>query len=415
MATPDPEVTFRDLPRSNSVENSDVDSILSENSCSSNPFHPENSTNQNDNPAPANNRSIFSSNQPHPEIVSTNQHESSSASIRNSRPTPENLSTNSAPLRQNDQLIDLGFSNRTNNNPECHPRPTPCYIPNAPQNPGYGDYLHTPNVSVMPPFNRSMMKPDTFDGSGNFEQYASHFEDCAELSMWDNRVKNLMLAACLRGPARNFYMSLTTVERRDYNMLLSRLADRFGSDRKHQTLWLGKLENRRRAKGESIASLADDLRQLAQKAYSDLDHFSQERLALNQLYKLISTEMKCRCMDNNCSSINDAVCVIDRYEAIIGSSTPVSTIRACDSGESAPSIEATLEKIENRLSKIESAQSTPRGPKACFSCKSLEHLWASCPRNKNPRPPRTNNDHYGYNVNQRTDQYQSRSAPVQGN
>ena len=50
-------------------------------------------------------------------------------------------------------------------------------------------------------------------------------------------------------------------------------------------MWLAKYESRHRQRGESIASLADDLRQLAQRAYSDLDVHSQERLALNMLYK----------------------------------------------------------------------------------------------------------------------------------
>ncbi|KAH3821802.1 hypothetical protein DPMN_123570 [Dreissena polymorpha] len=122
-----------------------------------------------------------------------------------------------------------------------------------------------------------VMKPDMYDGSSSYEQYASHFEDCSELSGWDNRTKVLMLAASLRGAARNFYMSLTDDERRNYCTLTTRLSERFGNDSKHQCLWLNKLENRRRSKGESIASLADDKRQLCQKAYSDLDHRSQEK------------------------------------------------------------------------------------------------------------------------------------------
>ncbi|VDI55928.1 Hypothetical predicted protein [Mytilus galloprovincialis] len=42
---------------------------------------------------------------------------------------------------------------------------------------------------------------------------------------------------------------------------------------------------RRRMAGESIAEVGDDIRQLAQKAYYDLDLAAQESLALNQLFK----------------------------------------------------------------------------------------------------------------------------------
>ena len=82
--------------------------------------------------------------------------------------------------------------------------------------------------------------------------------------------------------------------------------------------WLSKFEARRRQTDESIAVLADDLRQMSQKAYSNLDPRAQEALALNQLYKSISLEMKCRCIDKNCKTVADAVEVIERYEAILG-------------------------------------------------------------------------------------------------
>ena len=53
------------------------------------------------------------------------------------------------------------------------------------------------------------IKPDTYDGSYAFERYISHFNDCAELGLWDDRIKVLMLASNLRGAARDFYDSLS--------------------------------------------------------------------------------------------------------------------------------------------------------------------------------------------------------------
>lgn len=50
----------------------------------------------------------------------------------------------------------------------------------------------------------------------------------------------------------------------------------------------------------------------------DLNEKAQEILALNHLYKLISVEMKCRCIDKNCQRISKAADIIDRFEAILG-------------------------------------------------------------------------------------------------
>ncbi|KAH3841193.1 hypothetical protein DPMN_114650 [Dreissena polymorpha] len=73
--------------------------------------------------------------------------------------------------------------NRTNNNPhDSH----------------YTSFNHgdTCNNHYIPPPPPPMhMKPDMYDGNSSYEQYASHFEDCSELSGWANRTKVLMLAA----------------------------------------------------------------------------------------------------------------------------------------------------------------------------------------------------------------------------
>ncbi|KAH3799596.1 hypothetical protein DPMN_153207 [Dreissena polymorpha] len=94
--------------------------------------------------------------------------------------------------------------------------------------------------TYMSPSHHMHVKPDTYEGSGTFESYASHFEDCAELCGWDMRTKVLMLASSLRGTARTYNMSLPEQERRDYRILSSRLNNRFGNAGKHQYMWLKK-------------------------------------------------------------------------------------------------------------------------------------------------------------------------------
>ena len=161
------------------------------------------------------------------------------------------------------------------------------------------------------------VKPESFHGKDDWEEYISHFENCAELGRWSHRTKLLYLSASLRGPARTYYMSLPPSEKETYKALVSSLSQRFGST-KHQNRWLSRLEMRKRLPGESIATVGDDIRQMAQKAYRNLDIKAQEALALNQLYKIVSIEMKCRCIDKNCKTVAEAVEVIERYESIVG-------------------------------------------------------------------------------------------------
>ena len=67
--------------------------------------------------------------------------------------------------------------------------------------------------------------------NSDWEEYFSHFINCAELGRWTNQDKMLGLSANLRGPERIFYLSLSQDERADYYSLVDKLAQRFGSVR----------------------------------------------------------------------------------------------------------------------------------------------------------------------------------------
>ena len=124
----------------------------------------------------------------------------------------------------------------------------------------------------------------------------------------------LGLSANLRGPAGIFYLSLSQDERADYYRLVDKLAKRCGSVRQQISDSVNlKLGNDSR---ESIAALGDDLRLMAQTAYIKLDTLAEETLALNQLYKSISLEMKSKCIDKECETVATAVYIIEKHEAI---------------------------------------------------------------------------------------------------
>ena len=73
-----------------------------------------------------------------------------------------------------------------------------------------------------------------------------------------------------------------------------------------------------RKPNESVAELGDDLRRLAQRAYSNMNHDAREMLALNQLYKSVSPDLKYKCISENCTSVTKAVSIIETYEGILG-------------------------------------------------------------------------------------------------
>lgn len=320
--------------------------------------------------------------------------------------------------------IAMGDDASVYDEPRENPDMTPPYRPNYPR----------PRPDNKPS-HKLYVKPEPFDGSNDWEEYFSHFTNCAELGHWTDHEKVLGLSANLRGPARVFYMSLSPVERKDYHSLVYKLSQRFGSVRQ-QNKWLSKFETRKRQQGESIAALGDDLRQMAQKAYRKLGPLAQEALALNQLYKSISLDMKSKCIDKECETVAAAVDIIERHEAIYeindkkrpivvrqmtaddynynfqDSKDNYATVHAVNS--KSPPVQGgiknqtitndnLLKQLVERIANLESsinkvqngnpyAQSYSQrngqrnmGTKTCYQCNSTDHFIRNCPQRNNGR------------------------------
>jgi hypothetical protein len=233
----------------------------------------------------------------------------------------------------------------------------------------------TPRPSIV-------LKPDPYNGDEDWE----HFEDCVELGQWTDKEMLLTLAASLKGQARVFYTSLPGPEKISYGRLTAALEQRFGSTRQ-QARWLSKFQARNKLYGESIATFGDDLRLLARKAYGNLEPEAQEILALQQFYKALSVEMRCRIMDRDCKTISEAVEVVERYEELLGD-VPHTTkrrdmVRQVGSENDAyhDDIQKTLNSIQSRLDKLEKGQdqNQQKGKRACFICQSPDHFYRNCP------------------------------------
>ena len=278
---------------------------------------------------------------------------------------------------------------------------------------------HYPDQAARPVANHSRVhvRPEFFDGEGDWDQYISHFQNCADLGRWSETDKALTLSACLMGQARAFYLGLSPLDRSSYQRLVQKFSERFGSVRQ-QSRYLTKFETRKRRPEEPIASLGDDLRLLTQRAYPDLGPDAQESLALHQFYKAITLEMKCRCIDRDCRTVEDAVQVVERYESILGEGNEKkkSSIRAINNpADSNPSqsihypplnnksqsnnksypsntTEIVLKQVLERLEKLEDGNSSKvqrnsnnNNPKpyyrrgTCFVCQSPDHFLRDFP------------------------------------
>ena len=106
------------------------------------------------------------------------------------------------------------------------------------------------------------------------------------------------------------------------------------------------------------------MRLLAKRAFPKLIHEGQESLALNQFYKTISLEMKCRCIDRDCQTIEQAVEIVERYEVILGNDKRYSfNVRAIYNNDQETQLEPEnqtvdiVKQMQNVLDRIERFES----------------------------------------------------------
>ncbi|KAI4475972.1 hypothetical protein M0804_013957 [Polistes exclamans] len=106
------------------------------------------------------------------------------------------------------------------------------------------------------------VKPDTYDGEGNLEDFLSHFELVARANSWDESARALALATSLRGEARAVLQAFGDREEFLFAALKSRLELRYG-ERLNQQKSYTEFASRRQKVGEDLAVLAADLERLA--------------------------------------------------------------------------------------------------------------------------------------------------------
>lgn len=300
-----------------------------------------------------------------------------------------------------DTLLGEAHLQRTNTTPETS-EDMPIHLTSSPLTENVVN-PRTLRHTIVPP--KMIVKPDLYDGKGDWSEYISQFSDCAELGRWDDRAKCLVLAANLRGAARKYYTGLSADEKQDYLSLTGALRRRFGGEHRQES-WLSKLEMRKRKTGESVSDLGDDIWQMAQKAYYDFDHKSQEMLALKHFHRMIEPDMKVKCVENKCTNLADAVTVVERYEALYEDRRAENkkvALRAMEVQPDATTL--TLERILSQLDKIETRQNQleqkvqhksnnnryqRRSEKTCYGCGEAGHYIASCPyESGNRREPQS--------------------------
>ena len=127
---------------------------------------------------------------------------------------------------------------------------------------------------------RPLVLPETFDGTGSWSEWCYHFENVAAVNGWDGAQKLQWLRVRVTGRAQKALHRLSGPAVATYEATRDALTARFEPVSRH-TRYQAEFQLHRKKSAEGWADFADDLRNLADKAYPTLQEEAKERLSLN--------------------------------------------------------------------------------------------------------------------------------------
>ena len=123
------------------------------------------------------------------------------------------------------------------------------------------------NEAEVGGIHKGRVKPESFDGSQDWEDYLHHFRLVAVANSWSEKEKAVQLGVCLRGPARTTMRNarIKVDEKGAYRQLIKALGDRFQSP-DQVDLFKQQLKTYRQKSGEGLSELADEIERLVCRA-----------------------------------------------------------------------------------------------------------------------------------------------------
>ena len=125
---------------------------------------------------------------------------------------------------------------------------------------------------------KDYIRPQKFSGTGSFETFYAHFQNCAAYNRWTEKDQLAHLKACLTSDAGQVLWDSSPEATDTLQKLTDLLKNRFGAVRQ-QDKYRMELRLRRRRSQETLSTLHQDVRRLMALAYPNLEHSSRETLA----------------------------------------------------------------------------------------------------------------------------------------
>ena len=221
---------------------------------------------------------------------------------------------------------------------------------------------------------RPLVLPEVFDGSSSWSDWRFHFENVATVNGWDDTQKLRWLRVRMTGRAQKALLRLPGATADSYDATRDALRARFEPESRH-TRYQAEFQLRRKKAAEGWADFGDDLRNLADKAYPDLQEEARERLSINTyLDQLPQPQLSFAVRQKQPATLDEAVAAtleMESYLAPCGAASigqaEVDSVDKVDTGDKVAQLTDVVGKLVERVERLQlqvagASQSALRAP-----------------------------------------------------
>ncbi len=162
---------------------------------------------------------------------------------------------------------------------------------------------------------RKPKKPALYNGKTSWLDYLVHFEMISEINGWNSQQMALELATSLRDNALAVLGDIDRRDQRNYACLVAALTTRFEPSN-YAEVYRAELKSRIRDKNESLCVLAQDIKRLVRKVYTNVPRQVRDELCKDGFIDALNDEeMEWAVHQNKPYNVDDALQYAMEFEA----------------------------------------------------------------------------------------------------
>ena len=269
------------------------------------------------------------------------------------------------------------------------------------------------------------IKLQKFDGTGSWESWWAHFENCAAYNRWTNRDKLAFMKGALTGNAAQVLWDTDRASTGSLRKLISILKSRFSGEQQAEK-YRAELQIRRRKPHESLTELHQDIRRLMALAYPRLTAEAREEIACDHFTSAFSDpDFALKVKERAAKSLDEALNIALRLEAWAKSTNrhrqdddrserPKQKIRATakpdapkpskppESNDRIANLEAKMSQLHEDMKRLSETANSPNkatvtSGKTSYNSPSQKQTDGAASAEERPRPPPVSRNNM-YNV-----------------